>query len=114
MLNRLRLYWEQSQGDDRCVLLFLLVPLLLSLSGQFPLTFPFWIFGAAAGFAGYRRFAKPGLGLLGILALVAIIGVTMLNHGLLSSTWTAPLSQMLWFCMAVPAGMHFGSISHPR
>lgn len=111
MLQRLRLYWEQSRGDDRCVLLFLLLPPLLSLTGLFPTTILFWFLGAMAGFAGYRRFAKPGLRLLLVLGALAIVGVTMLNHGLLSSSWTMPLSQLLWFCMAVPAGSHFGTIS---
>ena len=111
MLQRLRLYWEQSRGDDRCVLLFLLFPPLLSLTGLFPTTILFWFLGAMCGFAGYRRFAKPGLRLLLVLGFLAIAGVTMLEHGWLSSSWTIPLSQLLWFCMAVPAGSHFGKVS---
>lgn len=111
MLERLRLYWEQSRGDDRCVLLFLLLPLLASLTGLYPTTAWFWLIGFGAGFAGYRRFAKPGLRLLVGLGLFAIVGVTLLEHGFLSSGWTVPLSQLLWFCMAVPAGSHFGTVS---
>ncbi|MBX3168760.1 MAG: hypothetical protein KF760_15200 [Candidatus Eremiobacteraeota bacterium] len=111
MLQRLRLYWEQSRGDDRCVLAFLLFPPLLSLSGLFPTTILFWCLGALAGFAGYRRFARPGLRLLLMLGGLAVAGVLLLEHGLLSSSWTMPLSQLLWFCLAVPAGSHFGAVS---
>ena len=111
MLQRLRLYWEQSRGDDRCVLLFLLFPPLLSLTGLFPTTIFFWFIGAMSGFAGYRRFAKPGLRLLLSLGVFAVVGVGLLEHGYLSSSWTMPLSQLLWLCMGVPAGSHFGTVS---
>ena len=114
MLERLRLYWEQSRGDDRCVFLFLLLPPLASLTGLYPTTIWFWLIGAAAGFAGHRRFAKPGLGLLVGMGLFAIIGVSLLEHGMLSSSWTVPLSQLLWLCMGVPAGSHFGAVSGRR
>lgn len=112
MLNRLRLYWEQSRGDDKWLLGLMLVPLLLCFWWQFSGTLPFWLFGFAAGFASYRRFAKPGLGLLLALGTLAIVGTTLLQHDLLSASWTAPIMQLLWFTMALPAGMHFGTVSH--
>ena len=112
MLERLRLYWEQSRGDDRCDLLFLLFPALLSLTGLYPTTILFWLIGVMAGFAGYRRFAKPGMRLLVGLGLFAVVGILMLEHNLLSSSWTMPLSQLLWFCFGVPAGSHFGTVTH--
>ncbi|MFN8611964.1 MAG: hypothetical protein U0931_30745 [Vulcanimicrobiota bacterium] len=112
MLERLRLYWEQSRGDDRCLLLFLLVPAGLSLTGLYPTTIFFWLIGLGAGFAGYRRFARPGLRLLVSLGVFAVVGILLLEHGMLSSSWTMPLSQLLWFCFGVPAGSHFGAVSH--
>ena len=113
MHNRWRLYREQSRADDWCVLALLLVPLLLAVSGQFQGTLPFWFFGSLAGFAAYRRFAKPGLNLMLALGALVMVATGLIQHDLLSSSWTAPITQLLWFSMAVPAGMHFGSVSHP-
>ena len=114
MRTRLRLYWEQSRGDDKGILAFLLAPLLLSFMWQFQGTLPFWLFGFAAGFAAYRRFAKPGVRLLLALGCLAVTGTTLIQNDMLSGSWIAPIMQLLWFTMAVPAGMHFGSVSHPQ
>ena len=112
MQDRLRLYREQSRPDDWCLLGLLLVPLLLTFTGQFPVTLPFWFLGSLAGFASYRRFAKPGLNLLLALGVLVTVATALIQHDMLSSSWTAPITQLLWFSLAVPAGMHFGSVSH--
>jgi len=112
--QRLQLYREQARPEDWALLVLLSIPLMLCFWWQFQGTLPFWLMGFLAGLAAYRRYTRPVGGLLLLLGIVAVLGTTLVEHDWLSGAWVMPLTHLLWFVLAAPAGLHVGWVSHPR
>ena len=78
---------------------------------------PFWLLGFFQGAVTqgwFRRHQKLGAGLLASAFLAVVAANALLQHSYLSNAWTHPIINALWFLLAIPAGLHFWSLSRDK
>lgn len=107
-------YNDNAAPEDRWLLGLMLLPVLFCFTTTFHSALPPWLLGffqAALTHRWFRRYPRMGAGALILMAIAVIAANALLQYSYLSGAWTYRIIHVLWFLLAIPAGLHFWGIA---